>query len=138
MKKCLKLYNDHKQIILYLVFGILTNVINIVAFFIFNNILQVDYKISNVISWFMSVLFAFITNKTIVFRSEDKNKKETIKEIIFFFLARILSLIIDMGLMIILIGIMNLSTLISKIIVNIAVIIINYILSKFLIFKKEG
>ena len=138
MNKSIKLYKKYKEIILYLIFGVLTTVINIVSFFLCSNILQIDYKISNVISWFMSVLFAFITNKTIVFESKDKNKRETTKEIIFFFIARILSLIVDMGLMIIMVDIIKSNTLISKIIVNIVIIIINYILSKFLIFKKEG
>lgn len=138
MNKYIKLYKKYKEIILYVIFGALTTAINILVFYLCNDILQIDYKFSNVSAWFMSVLFAFITNKLIVFESKNKSKKETTKEVISFFLARIISLIIDMLLMIMLIDIIKIDSFISKVIVNIVVVIINYILSKFLIFKKEG
>jgi len=138
MNTYIEIYKKYKEVILYLVFGVLTTVINIVAFYLFNNILQIDYKISNVVAWFLSVIFAFITNKSIVFESKNKSKKETTKEVISFIVARIFSLVVDMLLMIFMIDALKTNDLIAKIIVNIVVVVINYVLSKFLIFKKEG
>lgn len=138
MNTCIEVYKKYKEVILYLVFGVLTTVINIVAFYLFNDILQINYKVSNVVAWFLSVMFAFITNKSIVFESKNKSKKETTKEVISFFVARIFSLVVDMLLMIFMIDVLKTNDLIAKIISNVIVVIINYILSKFLIFKREG
>lgn len=123
----------YKEIILYLIFGVLTTIVNIASFYILVDILKINWIVSNVAAWILSVLFAYFTNKTYVFESKNSN---IIKEFISFIICRILSLGIDMVFMFILIDLLNVSNLISKIIVNIIVVIANYIFSKFLIFKK--
>ena len=67
------LYKKYKEIILYLIFGVLTTLVNIIIFYLFNDIIKIDYKISNIIAWITSVIFAFITNKLVVFESKNKN-----------------------------------------------------------------
>lgn len=136
MNKCIELYKKYKEVILYLVFGVLTTIINIISFWLCNDILQIDYKTSNIIAWFLSVIFAFITNKLIVFKSKNKSKKDTTKEAISFLVARLFSLIIDMALMMIMIDIFKINSLVAKFITNIVVIVMNYLFSKFIIFRK--
>ena len=124
----------NKETFLYLIFGILTTIINIVSFFLFNKLF--DYKLSNIIAFILAIIFAYITNKKYVFESKKEEKIEIIKEFIFFIGSRLFTFIIDMLLMILFIEGLFMNVLISKIIVNVVVIILNYILSKKLVFKK--
>jgi putative flippase GtrA/UDP-N-acetylglucosamine transferase subunit ALG13 len=128
-------YNKYREVLLYLVFGGLTTLINIVAFYILRK-LSLELQVSNVIAWILSVLFAFITNKLFVFESKNKSKKENFKEMTSFFGFRVLSLLFDIGFMHLLVSILNIHEMISKILSNILVIILNYIFSKLFIFKK--
>lgn len=136
MRNCINLYNKHKEVILYLIFGVLTTVINIIVFWLCNDLLQVEYKISNVLAWILAVAFAFVTNKLIVFESKNKSKEETTKEAISFIVARLITLAVDMVLMIVMIDILNINSLIAKVAANVVVIVINYIFSKFIVFRK--
>jgi len=128
-------YNKYREVLLYLVFGGLTTLINIVAFYILRK-LSLELQVSNVIAWILSVLFAFVTNKLFVFESKNKSKKENFKEMTSFFGFRVLSLLFDIGFMHLLVSILNIHEMISKILSNILVIILNYIFSKVFIFKK--
>jgi putative flippase GtrA len=122
----------NKETILYLIFGVLTTIINILTFSIMER-LTTNLLFNNTIAWICSVLFAFITNRNIVFQSTG-NK---LKELCLFFGARIASLLFDNALIFILIEKLMLNNILSKIIVNIFVVVINYILSKLIVFKKE-
>ena len=124
----------NKEIFLYLIFGILTTIINIDSFFLFNKLF--DYKLSNIIAFILAIVFAYITNKVYVFESKKEEKLEIIKEFIFFIGSRLFTFVLDMLLMILFIEALFMNVLISKIIANIFVIILNYILSKKLVFKK--
>lgn len=126
-------FNKCREVLMYLVFGGLTTLVNIVAFFILRK-LSVSVYISNLIAWVVAVLFAFITNKLFVFESKDKSKIG--KELISFFGFRILSLGVDMGAMYLLLQVINTGEVFAKIIANIIVIILNYIFSKLFVFKK--
>ena len=128
-------YNRYKEELLYLVFGGLTTLVNILSFFILRQ-LKIEVYVSNVIAWFLSVLFAFITNKLFVFEIRGKSKKENIKECVSFFGFRILSLVFDMGAMYLLLQVLNVNELLSKVVANVLVIILNYVFSKLFIFKK--
>lgn len=136
MDKCINLYKKHKEVILYLIFGFLSTAINIIAFWACNNLFKIDYKISNVIAWILAVIFAFVTNKLIVFESKNKTKEEITREVISFFIARLISLIVDMLMMVIMIDIIKINSIVAKVISNVVVVIINYIFSKFIIFRK--
>ena len=129
-------YNKYREVLLYLVFGALTTLINIIAFYVFRK-LSIEIYTSNIIAWLLSVLFAFITNKLFVFESKNKNTKENIKEAVSFFSFRILSLIFDMVFMYLMIQIIKANEMLSKVISNVLVIILNYIFSKLFIFKKK-
>ena len=127
----------NKEIIKYLIFGILTTLVNILCFYILDK-LNIDIYINNTISWIVSVIFAFITNKLYVFESKSLDIKTIFKEGTSFLGARIFSYFVDMGTIYLLFDGLRINKLISKIASNIIVIIINYIFSKFIFKKKEG
>lgn len=125
---------NKKEIINYLIFGVLTTLINIVVFYVFNNLFSINYQIANVISWFVSVLFAYITNKKYVFEHTELNEFKLITK---FYGSRLSTLALDMILMWLLVSILGLNSMISKLFVQVIVVISNYILSKFLIFVNK-
>ena len=131
-------YKKHKQIILYLLFGGLTTLVNYAAYFIFSHLLDCSVVTSTIIAWISSVLFAYITNKNWVFQSKGIKKKELIREAASFFAARTFSGVLDVGIMALFVDVLHFNDLIIKILSNIIVIIINYVLSKFWIFKRTG
>ena len=128
-------YHKYKEGLLYLFFGGCTTIVNILVFMIFRSF-HVNTYISNGIAWFVSVFFAFITNKLFVFESKGLGLKKAVKECLSFFAFRVLSLLFDMGIIYLMIDVLHCGDLISKIVSNIFVIIINYVFSKLFIFKK--
>lgn len=143
MKKIKALYEKHKEVVLYLIFGVLSMILNIAVYYLFNLILGKDnYLISNLVAWIAAVIFAFFTNKLLVFRSMKMTKALLIKEALEFLGARIFTLgLEELGLWIMMdllgLGAVNLGDLITKIVTSVVVIVTNYILSKFIIFKKK-
>ena len=140
MKKLKNLYKKYKEIINYLIIGGLTTVVSLVTFYLarillLTNDTQLDIQISNIISWFFAVLFAFATNKKYVFESTKKGKQKLI-EMIKFYLSRITTLLIDMGTMWLLTAPLNINDKISKILVQFIIVFLNYIFSKIFVFKK--
>lgn len=123
-----------RSVFLYLVFGVLTTILNISIFFIFTNIFKINYIIANIIAWIVAVAVAYITNKLYVFETNNNEKKSNIKEIFKFFLARVITLVMETLILIIMINLMNVSESFTKVFANILVLIANYILSKYLIF----
>lgn len=128
-------YNKYREVLTYLVFGVLTTVVNILSFYILRKF-GVEVYYSNIIAWILSVVFAFVTNKLFVFESKDKSKKESLKELFNFFGFRLLSLGIDTLALYLLLNVVNVGEMIAKIISNVVVIILNYIFSKLFVFKK--
>ena len=92
---------------------------------------------SNIIAWILSVLFAFITNKIYVFNSKNYSFSIVLRELIDFTVARGATGILDLGLMYLFVSVIGIEDMISKIVINIIVIILNYILSKLYVFKNK-
>jgi len=133
-----KIYIKYKKIINYLIFGVLTTIINLLTYYILTNTIlnplnDIELQIANIFSWIISVTVAYITNKLYVFETKEKN---ILKEIINFFASRIITLILDILFMYIFVSILKLNDQIIKLLVTILIIIINYMLSKFFVFKK--
>ena len=129
-----ELFVKYKEVIMYLIFGVLTTLVNIITYYISTKIFLIDYQISNIIAWIISVTFAFITNKLYVFESKTNDK--ILKEIISFYSLRMFSLGIDIFTMYIMVSILSIDDLIAKVVANVIVIVINYITSKLITFKK--
>lgn len=126
----------YKSSILYLFFGALTTVVNILVYSLAYYILDFNNVSSNIISWILSVLFAFFTNKVFVFKSECGYKK-TISELIKFFVCRILSGVFETVMMVVLVDMLFFNALIVKIILTVIVVLANYFFSKKIIFAKK-
>ena len=122
-----------RELILYVVFGAFTFFVNLISYFFFANILNINYLVSNAIAWFLSVLFAYITNRTWVFESKSP---KILKEMSLFFGGRIFSGAVDMVLMYTFIDLLVFNDSISKIVVQIIVIVLNYVFSKLIVFKE--
>lgn len=124
------------EIFIYLFFGGLATVVNIVSFAVALQFFDLSMPISNTISWICSVLFAFVTNKLWVFHSKSPNFMHLMIEFSKFVFYRILSYGMDMGSMLVLIQVMHTNDYIAKIITQIIVVIANYVFSKLFIFKE--
>lgn len=122
-----------RELVLYVVFGAFTFFVNLISYFFFANLLGINYLVSNAIAWFLSVLFAYVTNRTWVFESKSPN---ILKEMSLFFGGRIFSGVVDMFLMYAFIDLIAFDSSISKIVVQIIVIVLNYIFSKLIVFKN--
>lgn len=138
MKEINKLYLKYKEIINYFIFGILTTIVSLLTYYILvftilnpNN--AIELQMANIISWITCVTFAYITNRKYVFNSKDK---KITKEIIKFYSSRLTTLFLDMMIMYIFVTKLQFNDKIIKVIVQILIIILNYILSKILVFKK--
>lgn len=128
------IYHKNEELWNYLIVGALTTVVSIGSYSIFSKLLKINYLISNVLSWIVSVIFAYFTNRWFVFHSKEKKK---FKEFIAFVSSRVLTLLLDSCLMIVGVDYLKIDDLFTKILVQIIIVISNYILSKLIVFKKE-
>lgn len=135
MKKIFALLKKYKQIILYLIFGALTTALNVAVYWLMAHPLGVPTLPSTLVAWVAGVLFAFFTNKFIVF--ESRGKRGFWLELGSFTLARVVTGALDALIMLVFVDLLLFNDLIVKIISNIVVIILNYIFSKFIIFRKN-
>ena len=138
MKKLFDLYKKYSEVLNYLIMGALTTLVSILVYALCTRIFHINYMISNIISWILSVSFAYITNKKFVFKSICDTFKDLIIEIYQFFKYRLFSLVIDILLMYVFVELFNIDDMIAKIIVQVIVIILNYVFSKLFVFKKKS
>ena len=131
------LWTKYKSLIMYAFFGGLTTVVNMVTYYVSYNLLGIPNVPSTAIAWLLSVLFAFITNKLWVFESKSFDKKSMLHEVTSFFGCRVATGILDIVIMYLSVDVAHFNPTLWKLISNILVIIINYIASKLLIFKKK-
>lgn len=142
---------SHMDFLLYAFFGVLTTLVNLLSFKLFNLILGEDlYLISNIIAWFLSVIFAYITNKLWVFQVRSFEWKVLRRELFSFFAARLFSLFIEEGGLFLFVDCLNFDRfrlslfglgiggkMIAKLCLAVIVVILNYFFSKAVIFRKK-
>lgn len=143
INQIINLYKKYKEIINYLIFGVLTTLVSLaVKYLLLFTVLRADnptqLQIAIIISWILAVLFAYFTNRKFVFESSEKNK---IKEFVNFVIARISTLLLEMLIMWFFVTFLklnsNLWVIVFTLISQVAIIIGNYILSKLFVFKKS-
>lgn len=132
------IYKKNQEIINYLIFGVLTTIVSLVIYYalvftILNPENPIELQIANVISWIISVLFAYVTNRKFVFKSKNKN---ITKELTNFCGSRILTLLLDMAIMFFFVTLLKGNDKVFKLVSQVLVVIGNYIISKLLVFKK--
>lgn len=130
-----ELIKKYRSIILYIIFGGLTTLINIIVYYLCSHIGGFSTITSNVIAWILSVLFAYITNRKWVFESQNNERNMIVKEMTSFFGCRLATGVMDVVIMYITVDMLGLNGLIMKCLSNVIVIIVNYIASKVIIFK---
>lgn len=139
MNKIKELLIKYEEVIRYLIIGVLTTIVSLATYYILTFTVldpkvSIQLQITNIISWIVSVTFAYFTNRKYVFKlKEKKNIKEASK----FYLSRLSTLLLDMLLMQIFVIRLKFNDKIIKLIVQFVVIVLNYILSKFLVFKSK-
>lgn len=132
----MKLLKQYKGIMLYIIFGLGTTTVNMIAYEITYNRTGIPNLVSTIIAWVLAVLFAFITNKLFVFDSKSFDSFTLKHEIYTFFGCRLLTGVLDVIIMLVAVDLMLLNATVWKFISNILVIVLNYIASKLVIFKK--
>lgn len=125
-----------KEVIFYILFGVLTTIVNWVAFYILTTFTSLNENISNFIAILLSVIVAYITNKDMVFHSEANGIKEKVAEFFKFMAGRAFTMLLEWGLCAALF-LTPIPQLISKVTVTILVVILNFFISKFFAFKKN-
>ncbi len=133
------LIKKYEEIIRYLIIGVLTTVVSLLVYYIliytiFDPNKAIELQITNIISWVIAVTFAYFTNRKYVFMEKDN---ASIKEASSFYLSRVSTLLIDMLLMYVCVTLLHFNDKIIKLVVQVVVTILNYILSKFIVFKKD-
>lgn len=126
-----------REVFMYLLFGGLTTLINIVVFYLCT-LINFSTAISTTIAFIASVIFAYVTNRKWVFESKASKPAEIFSEMWKFFSVRIFTYFADLGLMILTVDVLKFNKLVCKIAVNVLVIVLNYIASKLIVFKKSG
>lgn len=137
--KCWDIYHAHEEIFNYLIVGGLTTVVSLVTYY--GSVLTfldpnnaVQLQAANILSWVCAVTFAYITNRIFVFKSKSK---QVVKEVTSFVSSRILTLLLDMGIMFLFVTVLHLNDKIMKLVVQVIVTILNYIFSKLFVFHKK-
>ena len=135
-----RIYDKYKEIINYLIVGVLTTVVSLGVYYFcvftfLNPVVPWQLQLANIISWIAAVSFAYITNRAFVFESTTKNIG---REAGTFFLSRVGTLLMDMGIMFVTVTLCGMNDKIAKLIVQVVVTIGNYVLSKFFVFKNKG
>lgn len=142
------------EVLIYLFFGVLTTIVNLFSFLIFDRLLGEGvlfsislfgkslpigtHLVANVFAWFIAVAFAFVTNKLFVFESKGWARKQVAKELSSFVGARLFSLGIEEFGLILLVDIVGQKPIIAKALLAVIVVILNYFFSKFFIFRNKS
>ena len=137
MNKLKEIFLKNKALVMYVFFGICTTLVNWGAYYLCYNIIKLPNVIATIIAWALAVAFAFITNKLWVFDSHSFATEKLIYEIWTFTASRLVTGALDVAIMYLAVDIFNRNSTIWKLLSNIIVIILNYVLSKLIVFKKS-
>ena len=137
METIIGLLKKYRDLIMYGIFGVLTTLVNIVMYWVCAHPLSLDTLPSNVIAWVISVLFAYYTNRTFVFQSKNTGREAILKEMASFFACRIGTGVMDWVIMFVFVDLLSFNDMIVKVLSNFLVIVLNYVFSKLIIFKKK-
>ena len=137
MDKVKKIWDRYRDVLLYLIFGALTTLVNYLIYFPLYRCCALPASVSNVVAWAGAVVFAFLTNKPFVFGSHDWSKKVVLPELGKFVGSRVFSGLAETAFLALTVDVLKWHGLVMKVIVSIAVIILNYIASRWFVFKRK-
>ena len=130
------LLRKYYDILAYLFFGVLTTVVNYVVYLPCYNLLHISAALSNAIAWVVAVAFAYLTNKPFVFKSHDWSAKTVVPELTKFVGSRVLSGALETGIIFLTVDLLLWNGNVMKLVTSVLVVILNYVASKLLVFKK--
>lgn len=138
MQQIKEIYKKNKEIVRYLIVGGMTTIVSLGVYYgcvlsFLDPDVVVQLQMANILSWMASVTFAYFTNRIYVFESANKHK---LKEALSFYGARIATLFLDMIFMFLMVTLLGINDKAAKILVQIIILVSNYILSKFFVFRK--
>ena len=136
MKTIRALIEKYYDILVYLVFGVMTTAVNYIVYLPCYNLLGLSATVSNVIAWVVAVAFAYLTNKPFVFRSHDWSAKTVVPELTKFLGCRLGSGLLETAIIFLFVDLLHFDGNILKLITSVLVVVLNYIGSKLLVFKK--
>ena len=130
------LKGNNREILNYLIFGVLTTFVNYVSYFGATKLFEINYLVANVIAWFISVVFAYVTNKFWVFENKSVEIRYMLKEIFLFVSARVMSGGMETLFLFAFVSLMRFDDGVVKIVASVFVVVFNYFFSKLIIFKE--
>ena len=136
MKKLRTFLGRYRELISYVFWGVMTTAVNYVSYTLLTEVLRIYYLTGTVIAWIISVLFAYFVNKLFVFRSREWGRK-ALRELWQMTASRLFSLGLEMAIMWCFVDLLRCPHLAVKLCANVLVVIVNYALSKWVIFKKN-
>ena len=136
-QKIMNLIKKHWDILSYLFFGGLTTAVNYIVYYPLYNLCGLSATISNAIAWVAAVAFAYLTNKPFVFKSNDWSAKVVLPELTKIVACRIGSGLAETAIIFITVDLANLNGNIMKLITSVLVVILNYVASKLVVFRKN-
>ena len=137
MRKLKEWIAKHWDIFSYLIFGVLTTVVNYIVYLPLLNILQLSAALSNVIAWAAAVAFAYVTNKPFVFKSHDWSLRTVIPELSKFVSCRVASGAMETAIIFVAVDMLGWNGNIWKLVTSVMVVILNYVFSKLIVFRKK-
>ncbi|MCL2367440.1 MAG: GtrA family protein [Oscillospiraceae bacterium] len=126
-----------REVIVYVFFGVLTTAVSFGAFVLFERIMDLPWAVANTLSHLLAILFAFVTNKIWVFQARDYAPRKVISEFLKFLSSRLLSYVVDMGLLALLIEVLRYDPLLSRVGTTVIIVVLNYVMSKVIVFRKK-
>ena len=139
MFKVLKtLLQKYYDVIVYLIFGVLTTLVNYLVYYPCLNLLHFSAAASNAIAWVFAVIFAFATNKPFVFRSHDWSLSTVVPELTKFVGCRVGSGVLETGILFLAVDVLGWNGNLWKISTSVLVVVLNYVASKLLVFRKKS
>lgn len=136
MQKLREIYQKHREILLYVFFGSFTTIVSVGSFILFDKVLHIHELVANVLSWVLAVGVAYGTNRRWVFCSKAKGHAFWV-ELFAFYGGRLMTLGLEEGLLLVFATLLTFDSTVVKVATQILVLTGNYILSKFLIFRKK-
>lgn len=138
MEKIRALLQKHRSFLLYAVFGVFTTAANYAVYLPLYNLLGISATVSNVIAWIAAVAVAYLTNKPFVFDSHDWSAKTVVPELMKFVSCRLGSGLLETGILFVTVDCLHWNGNLMKLVTSVLVIILNYVGSKLLVFRKKG
>lgn len=130
-------YRKYKEMLLYLFFGGLSFIVSIATYALFNVEMGINELIANILSWIITVMFAFLTNRVWVFQSPTEGVNAFIRQMMVFYSGRVITLVIEEVILLVFITLLGFNSMAVKIVAQVIVILLNYVISKLVVFREK-